>query len=97
MHFHGKRALPLDRMICNTNGCGVVMKDLCFWLWMSQSFKGKSKIIPYLQFQKRAPNSALAAKETMKGKMVHSMKNVTLGRMGPRLFGGGTLATPQGM
>jgi hypothetical protein len=38
-HFHGLEALPLDPIICNTdgcgivtNGCGVVAMDVCFWL-----------------------------------------------------------------
>jgi hypothetical protein len=51
------------------------------------SSRVSQKIIPSLQFRKRAPSSVSAMEETMKRKMAHSVKNAPLSWIGLPSFG----------
>jgi hypothetical protein len=42
-HFHRSRSLSFDSVVCNSDGCGVIAMDQCFWLGMAQLFEGQSK------------------------------------------------------
>jgi hypothetical protein len=81
-HLHQMQSLLFYGIICDANSSGVIAMDLCFGLGMAQFFKGHPKIMPSLQFRKRAPSLALVAEATPKQRMVHKVKNAPFSLIG---------------
>ena len=37
-NFHRSRSLPLDGVVCDADGCGIITVHWCSWLGMPQFF-----------------------------------------------------------
>ncbi len=87
LHFHWTQLLPFDSLfaiptvVALSQWMGVL--DCC----CPNSSRAKQKIIPSLQFKKRAPCSASAAEATMKRSIAHSVKNAPFNLIGSLSLG----------
>ncbi len=81
-HLHLTGALMFNGVVCNANSGGVVAMDRCLGCGCLNSLRVNQKIMPSLQFKKRAPSLASAAEETTKQRIAHKVKNAPFNLMG---------------
>ena len=86
-HFHCSRSLLIDVLFAIPTAVALSQRIGVFgWGWPNSS-RVNQKIMPSLQFRKRAPSSASAAEATTKRRMAHNVKNAPFNLMGLPSFG----------